>query len=107
MRDPIELPKSLEFGQFLATSLAFTKSLKKISVFVDGDQTHKFDKKVSEGRDLEVNRKEYTPNSSQHLFQLETVQVKQVQVSIGMNRILSVHKKLIFLKKKITDGCLL
>lgn len=80
LREPMDVPKAAEFGKFLATSMAFTSSIREVDVFMDDDRIHHFHKKVSEPRPLTFSSGEYIMSSPNSLFKLSTVAIKNIQV---------------------------
>ncbi|KAJ3193124.1 hypothetical protein HK101_005381 [Irineochytrium annulatum] len=106
LRDPIETPNVAEFGRFIATSLAFTKNLRKvevrninlyfqhhrherarlltsfIKVFVDDDRILSFGKKAGDLRPLTFPRGAYTMASPNAIFDLKSVNISKVQMDV-------------------------
>lgn len=81
MREPLDVPDAIEFGTFLATSMAFTSNIRQIEVYRDSERTHWYDKKVSESRPLPFALGEYTLSSPTTLLKLESVSMRNIQVS--------------------------
>jgi hypothetical protein len=50
LREALEVPNAGDFGRFLCNSLAFTRNLKTVSVFVDGQPLLRLYKRLSEVR---------------------------------------------------------
>ncbi|KAI9364960.1 hypothetical protein DFJ73DRAFT_619935 [Zopfochytrium polystomum] len=82
LRDPIECPNITDFGRFLATSLTFTRHLKKIEVFIDDDRVLLLDKKSVEPRPLEFPKHLYTLTSPNSIFHLNSISMSKVQLDI-------------------------
>ncbi|KAI8587693.1 hypothetical protein BDZ88DRAFT_453803 [Geranomyces variabilis] len=81
MREPVDLPDTEAFGRFLATSLAFTSTLKRVEVLVDDQPVLIFDKKTTEPRPLTFSKKVYTL-SSPSIFTLDSVGIRTVQLDV-------------------------
>ena len=83
LREPLEIPNAVEFGTFLATSMAFTTNIRQIEVFKDSERTHWYDKKVSEPRAVSFKSGEYTLTSSSSIFKLLAVAMRNIQVAVN------------------------
>ncbi|KAJ3148016.1 hypothetical protein HDU86_007584 [Geranomyces michiganensis] len=81
MREPVDLPDTVAFGRFLATSLAFTSTLERVEVLVDDQSVLIFDKKTTEPRPLSYSKKIYTL-SSPSIFTLNSVEIKTIQLDV-------------------------
>jgi hypothetical protein len=77
----MDIPDAIEFGTFLATSMAFTSNIRQVEVYRDSERTHWYDKKVSEPRPLPFAQGEFTLASPSSLFKLLSVSIRNVQVS--------------------------
>lgn len=82
MREPADLYDMNAFGRFLSTSMAFTSSLKKVEVLVDGVRTLYYDKKMAEPRPLSFSKKVYSLSSPNSIFTLEAVAVTTIQMDV-------------------------
>ncbi|TPX56519.1 hypothetical protein PhCBS80983_g04477 [Powellomyces hirtus] len=82
MREPIDLPDTLQFGRFLATSMAFTSNLKRVEVLVDDTPVLVFDKKTADPRPLSFSKKVYNLTSPNSIFTLDSVGVKTIQLDV-------------------------
>ncbi|KAJ3065081.1 hypothetical protein HDU98_011523 [Podochytrium sp. JEL0797] len=82
LREPIEVPNVGDFGRFLANSLAFTKNLKKVEVFVDDQRVLLLDKKVSDPRPMAFPKGIYNLTSPNGIFDLKTINVCKVQLDL-------------------------
>ncbi|KAI8616956.1 hypothetical protein BC830DRAFT_1115804 [Chytriomyces sp. MP71] len=82
LREPIEVPNVGDFGRFLANSLAFTKNLKKVEVFVNEQRILLFDKKAAEPRPLAFPKSSYNLTSPNGIFTLQTINVSKVQLDL-------------------------
>ncbi|KAJ3288068.1 hypothetical protein HDU79_005116 [Rhizoclosmatium sp. JEL0117] len=82
LREPIDVPNVGDFGRFLANSLAFTKNLKKVEVFVDDVRILLFDKKAAEPRPMAFPRGIYNLTSPNNIFELKTINVSKVQLDL-------------------------
>ncbi|KAI8829064.1 hypothetical protein BJ741DRAFT_538973 [Chytriomyces cf. hyalinus JEL632] len=82
LREPIEAPNASDFGRFLANSLAFTKNLKRVEVFVDDHRILLFDKKAAEPRPLTFPKGVYTLTSPNGIFDLKSISVSKVQLDL-------------------------
>ncbi|KAJ3134361.1 hypothetical protein HK100_003665 [Physocladia obscura] len=83
LREQIEIPNIAEFGRFLANSLAFTKNLKKVEVFVDDQRVILLDKKVSEPRPLAFPKGIYNLASPNGIFDLKSISVSKIQLDLS------------------------
>eukprot|EP00842_Homolaphlyctis_polyrhiza_P002573 jgi/Hompol1/3316/HPOL_003212-RA len=83
MRDPIDIPKTSDFGRFLATSLAFTTSMRDVKVFVDADCVLHFNKKGAPPRPVEVpNLRSFNLTSPNSTFKLISLSMAKVQLDV-------------------------
>ncbi|KAJ3116936.1 hypothetical protein HDU96_008336 [Phlyctochytrium bullatum] len=82
LREPIEAPNVVEFGKFLAASIAFTKCLRKVEVYVDDDRILSIDKKIGEARPLTFTKGSYNLYSPNNIFDLKSISVSKNQLEV-------------------------
>ncbi|KAJ3107750.1 hypothetical protein HDU97_003420 [Phlyctochytrium planicorne] len=82
LREPIETPNVVEFGRFLAASIAFTRSLKKVEVFIDDDRVLCLEKSIGESRPLTFARGLYNLQSPNQIFDLRSINVSKNQLKV-------------------------
>ncbi|CAG8705877.1 9435_t:CDS:2, partial [Ambispora leptoticha] len=80
-REPAELPNPDQFGRFIATSLGFTGNLREVTVYYDDHRIVHLTKKMTDPRAMNIisGIGTYSPK---HLFQLTSVDVRNVQLDV-------------------------
>ncbi|KAJ1550235.1 hypothetical protein HK405_001091, partial [Cladochytrium tenue] len=98
LREPMEVPAITQFGRFLATSLTFTRNLKKIEaspklhalntlthphqVFIDDDRVLLLNKKAGEVKMMDFQKGNYNMDSANSIFRLTSVSMMKVQLDV-------------------------
>ncbi|EXX52939.1 hypothetical protein RirG_248640 [Rhizophagus irregularis DAOM 197198w] len=78
-REPLEFPDIEKFGQFLANSLGFTGNLRELSVYFNDTLVIGLSKKMQDPKAMNI-ASEINKNSPQKIFQLTSVDVRNVQI---------------------------
>ncbi|RGB35129.1 hypothetical protein C1646_814947 [Rhizophagus diaphanus] len=81
MREPIDLPNIENFAQFLANSLGFTGNLREISVYFNNILAIHLSKNIMEPKLMNISP-EIDTYSPRKMFQLASVQVRDVQLEV-------------------------
>ncbi|RKO86939.1 hypothetical protein BDK51DRAFT_35149 [Blyttiomyces helicus] len=82
LREPIDIPGSSEFGRFIATSLGFTATLRRVEVLVNNERILSLHKKAAEPRPLSFTKSDYTLASPNRIFALDAVSIRHVQLDV-------------------------
>ncbi|RIA78752.1 hypothetical protein C1645_810982, partial [Glomus cerebriforme] len=81
MRDPLKLPDFEEFARFLANSLVFTVNLQEITVYFNDILSIQLSKKLQEPKLMMISS-EFNTFSPQKMFQLTSVDIRNVQLDV-------------------------
>jgi hypothetical protein len=84
LREPMDLPNSVDFGKFLINSMAFTSNIRQVSVYVNEDRIQFYNKKISAPRPLTFPNGEFILNSPNSFFKLQTVTIKNIQLDVNI-----------------------
>ena len=120
LRETMDVPKTGEFGRFLATSMAFTTHIKAVEVFVDDERVLCLSKSASVPQPLDIAKNfsffsssPFTLSSPNNFMQLESVYLSKVQLDVqiieGSQNAATIHMRIatgtlnVTLPRKLVD----